>query len=204
MFHHDKKLCYIVYPKSGSTSMRDYLLKKGFVYTFGQEHQTFKEIDDKNRERNNRLNLNKYTFFSTYLLPEKHFKSNFKHIKYGWGNKIIKNSHWKNQKEHKIENVDDLLDYLEKENLIDYRNWFNDNRGKNRVSIMVEIGLKSESIKNFCQKFDIKYTKFPWLRPSNKDDPNKPDIEVDIIDTQRHRINEIYDYNISFNERYKL
>ena len=91
MFNHSKKLCYVVIPKSGSSSMRQWLLNNvfkkpkiltrhprwishnidmGFTKPLGKYgHATVKEIIDYAKE--NQINIDEYTFFSSFIDPYK-------------------------------------------------------------------------------------------------------------------------------------
>lgn len=70
MFHHEKKLCYLVTPKSGSTTLRSLLPGLGFTKAVGKyEHADYSYVIKKYPR------VKDYTFFTCVREPISHTKS---------------------------------------------------------------------------------------------------------------------------------
>lgn len=170
MFHHSKKLCYVVFPKSGSSSMRRYLLEKGFTRPLGPSgHATISDIYSFSKK--NKVDIENYTFFSTYTDPIHNFISRYKHVTKLWSGKVCKESPGYidhlgvstggKPSEKIISKVSEMLELWTKENEEKrIKQWFY-NDGKLRLDIMLH--MDSKSIESFCKKYELKYSPIQHL-----------------------------------------
>jgi hypothetical protein len=185
------KLCYVVYPKSGSTSARSFLKNMGFSKPLGRyQHYPVDKIIEKTGKDD-------FLFFSVYREPYEHCISAYKHI-------ILKQTQhkcWKDlAKNNSISDFDTWLDYLEK-----YKYDWNDQSPHpffyfsdyfdNRDVIMLSI----EELKPFIE--EQLGRKIKENIPHENKSGNK--INVKLTDEQNKRIDKIYEQNIEYIKKNK-
>ena len=179
--------CYVVYPKSASTSTRNFLKKIGFKKPLGVfEHESIENIIKK-------TGRDDYKFFSVYRDPEDHCISSYKHM--------IKSNYkcWKDIiNKYNIKDFDSWLSYLEnyKYNwnekiphpFSNYSDFFN-----NKDVIM----LKPTQVKSFMEtELSSKIShKFPWV--------NRINMNIILTQEQKERIKKIYLPNQNYIEKHK-
>ena len=198
MLNHEKKLCYVVYPKSGSSSFRDFLrTKQGFLSPIGRwEHADVKQIIKHTKAQG--YDITNYTFFSTYRESIPHFISGYKHIQDHpkWNGKIYgRNIIIKCPEDYLnyLENLEYKWDQYKPYVFCHYKDYFSDKDGDNKVTLMLD--LSEQTIKKFCSEFGIKYSPLSW---SNKSKPNK----IILNNNQKERIKKLYKANEDFIKKY--
>ena len=194
MFNHNKKLCYLVYPKSGSSSMRDYLPSKGFAQPLGRwGHTDMKHIEQ--YAQLHKINLDEYTFFSTFRDPISHFISC-----YNWTQNDPKWNGGISGTNIKINSPNDYLNYLENRKykwndlhpylFSQYKNFF---RGiNNKVKNVLMLDLKPETLQKFCKKYGIEYSPLPHSNKTIKKN------SINLNDNEIKRIHKLYESNENY------
>lgn len=175
MFHHQKKLCYVVYPKTASTSLRKFLIRLGFTKPIGVNgHASVTDIFKTGK-------YDDYTFFTVYRNSIDHFLSSYKHVMNLWNGKILNSN-------VEIKNVDDYINYLENEwhkHPYNFKNFLSDSSGKLRINLFLNMDTLSEDIKKFCRYYGFPQLPFPHLNKQKS-------MELKLTDEQKKRIEKLY------------
>lgn len=176
MFHHGKKICYVAYPKTASTSLRSFLIKLGFTKPIGiNGHASVIDILKTG-------DYSDYVFFTVYRNPTEHFLSSYKHVMNLWKGKIL-NSHIE------IKNINEYINYLENEwhrHQYNFKNFLCDSSGKLRINLFLNMNNLSDDINKFCRYFSFPQLPFPHL---NKQPQNETII---LTNEQKNRIEKLY------------
>jgi hypothetical protein len=187
MFHHSKKLCYVVFPKSGSTSMRSWLQGRGFTKPLGENgHFKVTEILDYAEKTN--LDLSDYTFFSTYIDREHHFRSHYKHIMKKWGG----HPHAFRRDIPKLKGSEEFLKTWNIENRM--KVWFHDLKDKLRLNLFLH--LDNVNLERFCKKYSLKFDLLPHK--------NSISMEIPLSLEESKKLEEIYEYYEEIKEKCKF
>lgn len=178
MFHHKKKLCYVPFPKSGSSSLRNHLTQYGFTKTIngrlGGTNPTITDILEKTKHIKD---IDSYTFFTVHRDGISHFKSAYKYVIKNWNGKIKFHCD-KENKTYTISSPEDYITYLEsKPRTYTYDLYLRDQHGKLRINRFLELNNLDEEFRLFCTDYNFPCKPIPRLN-SNK---NKVLLTKDII-----------------------
>lgn len=175
MFHHAKKLCYVVYPKTASTSLRSFLIKLGFTKPIGVDgHCSVIDILKTGK-------YDDYIFFTVYRNPVDHFLSSYKHVMNLWKGKILNS-------QVQIKNVNEYIKYLENEwhkHPYNFKNFLCDSSGKLRINLFLNMNNLANDIHLFCKYFGFPQLPFPHLNKQIKN-------EISLTEEQKNRIEKLY------------
>jgi len=178
MFHHKKKLCYVAYPKSASTTLRKHLVGLGFTKPIGMNgHATVKQILASN------LHIKDYTFFTVYRDPVEHFISAYKHVKNKWQGKLMgTNIH--------INTLNEYLNYMEKKwttHSYNFKNFLCDESGKLKINKFLCMDTLNRDFMLFCSEYRFPNIKLQQL--------NKIKDNIIVSLEQKKRIRKMYENN---------
>jgi hypothetical protein len=187
MFHHQKKLCYVVYPKSASTTLRKQLAILGFTKPIGKYgHATVKEILALHPS------VKDYTFFTVFRDPVDHCVSSYKHVKNKWKGVLLGSS-------IHINTLNEYIRYMERNwetHNYNFKHFLCDASGSLKVNRFLYMSELDRDFTQFCRDYALQNITLPKLNII------KDNVKVSL--EQKNRIRKIYASNtILFYNVYK-